>query len=57
MNDRVSRLQDKAEAAADRGDLEQAETYRILASQAAYFARKEAQALERMLQHVTDKGD
>jgi hypothetical protein len=52
MNDRVSRLQDKAEAAADRGDLEQAETYRILASQAAYFARKEAQALERMFAHV-----
>jgi hypothetical protein len=52
MNERVSRLQDKAEAAADRGDLEKAETYRILASQAAYFARKEAQALNRMLEHV-----
>lgn len=48
MDDRVTRLMDKAEAAADNNELEQAEGYRILAGQAAYLARKEAQMLSRI---------
>jgi hypothetical protein len=49
MVDRITRLMDKAEQAADRNDLEQADSYRVLADQAAYHARKEVKALNRML--------
>lgn len=48
MDDRVLRLMDKAEQAADRGDTEQADTFRVLAGQAAYFARQEVKMLNRI---------
>lgn len=48
MDDRVTRLMDKAEAAAERGDIEQCEAFRILADQAAYHAHKEAKMLARI---------
>lgn len=58
INERVNRLLDKAEQAADRGDLDQAETFRILADQAAYLNRKEARAMERAFAYVaTDRAD
>ena len=49
LEDRVDRLLSKAEQAVDRGDLDQAESYRILASQTAYLRRKEARELDRMM--------
>ena len=48
MDDRVKRLMRKAEEAADNGDIERADIYRILADQAAYHARKEAKMLSRI---------
>ena len=47
LEDRVDRLITKAEQAIDRGDLEQADTYRVLASHVAYLRRKEARELDR----------
>lgn len=53
MDDRVTRLMDKAEKAADAANLDQAETYRVLADQAAYHARKEARAIEKIWSAAT----
>ncbi|KTS90683.1 hypothetical protein NS183_07825 [Microbacterium testaceum] len=47
IDDRVERLLTKAEEATDRNDLDQAETYRVLAGHAAYLRRKEARDLNR----------
>lgn len=49
LEDRVDRLITKAEQAIDRGDLEQADTYRTLAGHVAYLRRKEARELNDML--------
>lgn len=54
LNERVNRLLDKAEQAADRGDLDQAETFRTLAGHAAYLNRKEARDMERTLAYVLE---
>lgn len=50
MDDRVTRLFDKAEAAADRNDLDQAETYRVLASNYDYLRRREAKDMNRVFE-------
>ncbi|MEW1705969.1 hypothetical protein AB0230_01900 [Microbacterium sp. NPDC089190] len=47
LDDRVERLLAKAEQATDRNDLDQAETYRVLAGHAAYLSRREARDLNR----------
>lgn len=52
MDDRVERLINKAEDAADEGNLEQSETYRVLAGHVAYLARKEAKTLNRMFEQA-----
>lgn len=53
MGERIERLLTKAEEAIDRNDTDQAEAYRILASQTAYLRRREAKELNRSLA-VTD---
>ena len=50
IDDRVERLLNKAEDAIDRGELEQADTYRSLAGHVAYLRRKEARELDRILE-------
>lgn len=50
IDPRVERLLNKAEAATDRGDIEQADTYRELAGHADYLRRREAKDLQRMLE-------
>jgi len=47
MDDRVERLLNKAEQATDRNDLDQAEQYRVLASNVAYLRKQEAKMLAR----------
>lgn len=47
MDDRVTRLWDKSEAAIDRNEIEQADTYRVLAGHIAWHRRKEARELNR----------
>ena len=49
MDERVERLLNKAEEAIDRNDTDQADAYRILASQVSYLRRKEARELNRAL--------
>jgi hypothetical protein len=49
MDDRVERLLNKAEQATDRNDLDQAEQYRVLASNVAYLRKQEAKMLARTL--------
>lgn len=49
MDERIERLPNKAEEAIDRNDTDQADAYRILASQTAYLRRKEAKELNRAL--------
>lgn len=51
MDERITRLMQKAEDAIDRGDNDQAESYRVLANTIAYHRRKEARELERALTH------
>ena len=48
MSDRVDRLLEKAEAAADAGDIDQADMYRVLADQAAFHAKREVKALKKL---------
>ena len=48
MDDRVTRLMDKAEKACDNDEIEKSDTYRVLAGQAAYLARWEAKMLNRI---------
>lgn len=48
MDERVERLLNKAEAAIDRDDGDQADAYRVLAAQVSYLRRKEARELERI---------
>lgn len=57
MDDRVERLWDKAEAAIDRNDNDQAESYRTLAGHVAWHRRKEARELERSLDYVREEAD
>lgn len=52
MDDRIERLWDKAEAAIDRNDTDQAEEYRVLANTVAYQRRKEAREMNRALEYV-----
>lgn len=52
MDDRVERLWEKAEAAIDRNDNDQADSYRTLANTIIYQRRKEARALERALDYI-----
>lgn len=52
MDERVTRLWDKAEAAIDRNDTDQAEAYRGLAGHVAWHRRKDARELERALSYV-----
>lgn len=47
LDDRVECLLQKAEEAADRNDLDQSETYRILADHAAYLRHREARDVKR----------
>lgn len=47
FSERVDRLLAKAEQAADRNDVDQADMYRVLADQAAYHARRETRDLEK----------
>lgn len=49
MDDRTERLLEKAEAAIDRNDTDQADAYRILAGTVSYLRRKDAHDLERTL--------
>jgi len=56
MDERIERLWDKAEAATDRNDTDQAEEYRILANTVAYQRRKEARELNRTLEVTRDNG-
>jgi hypothetical protein len=49
MDERIERLLNKAEEAIDRNDVDQADAYRVLASQTAYLRRKEAKALNKAL--------
>ena len=53
VSERVDRLLAKAEEAADRGDVNLADMYRVLADQAAYHAHKETKALNRMMKTST----
>lgn len=55
MDERIERLWDKAEAAIDRNDTDQAEEYRILANTIAYQRRKEARELYRTLEVTHDE--
>lgn len=55
LDDRVDRLLTKAEDAADRNDLEQAETFRTLAAHVAYLNRREARDIERTFNRVTQE--
>ena len=48
VDERVERLLNKAEAAIDRDDTDQADAYRVLAAQVSYLRRKEARELERI---------
>lgn len=57
MDERTLRLWDKAEAAIDRNDNDQAESYRTLANTIIYQRRKEARALERTLEYVGGDDD
>lgn len=57
MDERVERLWDKAEAAIDRNDSDQAEEYRTLAGHVAWRRRKEARELERSLDYVREEAD
>lgn len=54
MDERVERLLNKAEEAADRNDLEQAETFATLAGHVSYLRRREARELERTLHLGTE---
>lgn len=47
VSERVDRLLAKAEEAADRGDVDLADMYRVLADQAAFHARRECRDLEK----------
>lgn len=55
MDERVTKLWDKAEAAIDRNDIEQADTYRVLAGHIAWHRRKEARELNRTLEVTRDE--
>lgn len=57
MDDRIERLWDKAEAAIDRNDTDQAEEYRVLANTVAYQRRKEAREMNRALEYVGGDDD
>lgn len=48
MDNRVSRLLDKAEAAADEGEIEKSDQYLSTASLAAFIAHREVRMLERI---------
>lgn len=47
MDERVERLLEKAEAAIDRSETDNAEAYAMLASRVSYLSRKEAKMLNR----------
>ncbi len=49
IDDRVSRLLDKAERAIDDNNIEQSDAYASLASRARYIRAKEAKDLARMV--------
>lgn len=55
MDDRVERLWDKAEAAIDRGDIEQAEEYRYLSNLVTYRRRQEAKDLNRHIKEEAER--
>lgn len=57
MDDRVIRLWDKAEAAIDINNTDQAEAYRTLAGHVAWHRRKDARELERTLDYVGIEDD
>lgn len=48
MDDRVTRLWGKAEAAIDHNEIEQAEEYRYLANHVAHWGRQEVKDLNRI---------
>lgn len=50
MDERIERLWDKSEAAIDRNEIEQADTYRVLAGHIGWMRRKEARELNRILE-------
>lgn len=53
MDDRIERLLHKAEEAIDGNQLEQADSYRVLAGHVAYLRRREAKDLNRALESTT----
>lgn len=57
MDDRILRLWDKAEAAIERNDNDQTESFRTLANTIAYQRRKEARELTRALEYVGGDDD
>lgn len=57
MDDRILRLWDKAEAAIERNDNDQAESFRVLANTIAYQRRKEARELNRALEYAGETDD
>lgn len=52
MDERTERFLDKAEQALDRGETDTADGYRYLAGTVSYLRRKEAKALNRMVNHA-----
>ena len=53
MDDRTERLLNKAEAAIDRNDTDQADAYRILAAHNFHLRRREARDLNRQCASVS----
>lgn len=57
MDERVERLWGKAEAAIDRNDNEQADSYRSLAGHVAWHRRKDAREMDRAFEYVRQEDE
>jgi hypothetical protein len=55
MDERTERLLNKAEQAIDRSETDNAEAYRILASQAFYMKRKDSRDTDRKFHRITQE--